>query len=375
MKNFVLLLFLLKFFSLDSFSQEKSNDDIRKEIAKIPADISDWYNTGISVKKGDFILLDVSGVVSIGPYAGRVDGAGNEVNPFLVFYSRYKEIPHAALICRNDDTLIVSKTKHALQNSNALNLPSSELDFLTDHFIGNLFISKSDQELRFIINDTKVIDNSGSFYVSIKIYHNFHESKADYLKIRNCDNSKARIDDVIIYRTNGIIIHSGVVRKVDKNGMVTEIESKWAQGGRFSTPPDGDQITKKYGHNWEIYHTDRAEGPLRNMLATSDFGEYVTDKGNKIKTPWFYLQQYLVTDVIAPLDLKNKPVQILRDYSDLLSIFYPDLDFDLFSEMTDYGYNCHGYTFTGGDGWIEDGLPVERILFDNEYCRIFSNQP
>lgn len=72
----LLLLFFLQFSLLDSFSQENSNDNIKLENVEIPGNISDWYPTGIMVKKGDLISLDVSGIVSVGLFAGDVDGAG-----------------------------------------------------------------------------------------------------------------------------------------------------------------------------------------------------------------------------------------------------------------------------------------------------------
>lgn len=344
--------------------------DIVQGTFSFPSDAPGWMSTGLTVKKGDVVLFEVTGRVSLGIFAGYADGAGTS-NPFLTIYSRFQEIPHGALICGNSDERVVAETKADLVKYNTLNLPYTGLDFLLDRFIGNIFISKADQEIQFIMNDADYANNVGEFRLSVKIYKNVQAAGIDYLSVSDCMNLKPQVNDVIIYRTDaGAIIHSGIVTKVDQQGKVVEIESKFQTGGRYKTTPE--QTT--YGKNWEIYHTDRAGGDGRNLLRKSTvLGVYVTDQGNEIKTWVFYIEQFFIVNFMDFSDKEALTHLYLTKFYYLVILFDPGIGEGRLQEMKDFGYNCHGYTFTGGDGWINDGWPVQRILHDNGYCRVFVN--
>jgi len=63
-------------------------------------------------------------------------------------------------------------------------------------------------------------------------------------KILNDDGYKpvpaggARLGDVVIYRNNGQVTHSGTVTGIDSNGNVTEVCSKWGSGFEYRHAPN-----------------------------------------------------------------------------------------------------------------------------------------
>lgn len=269
--KYMLLLFFLQLFFFYWFSQSSSNDGVEHENVEIPANISDWHSTKIMVKKGDWISLDVSGIISVGLFAGDVNAAGSE-NPFLVSYSRYKEIPHGALICKNDDEIIAAQTKYKFQNTNNLKECLPDFDFLPDDFTGNLFISKSDQELQFLINDADYSNNAGSFNVSIKIYHNYFVAPGD----------------VVIYYdpNNGGITHSGYVTQIDGCKVIgincylqrpsTTILTYPISNDTLlkNVNPDTLLLTDRFGQ-WIVYHTNR---PYSRKLKTISITKFTTSQ-------------------------------------------------------------------------------------------------
>lgn len=277
--------------SLRSFSQDVPTKNIEETDIELPANNNGWYSTGIFVKRNDLVFLNVHGIISIGPFAGEVNGTGNRDNPFLVAYSWFKDIPHATLICSNDDKIVFAQYKQELQKDNALFGCISQLSsssdnnpigaFFTDEYIGNFFQPKSDhEELKLLINDAKYSDNYGNFDVSIIIYHNFFP----------------QIGDVIIYWGGADwIMHSGYVTGIDpdKTWVVTEISSffiKDRNGGTQNRPynfdPDNINLTdpKMFGNDWTIYHTDRPNGRLIDDRGISGFSAGYTDEGTTI---WF----------------------------------------------------------------------------------------
>ena len=369
MKYYIFYLLLFSSFLSPYVALSQPGEIIQKTFS-FPSDAPGWMSTGLTVSKGDVIMFEVTGRVSLGFFAGTTDGAGTN-NPFLTVYSRFQEIPHGALICDNSDEKMVARTKADLVRSNSLNLSAPGLNFLLDKFIGNFFVSKADQEIKFIMNDADYSNNYGDFRVSVKIYKNVRAAEVNYLSVADCKNLKPQNNDVIIYRNAaGFIIHSGIVTRTDTQGNVLEIESKFQTGGRFKTSPD----QTPYGKNWEIYHTDRATGEGRNLLRTSTLlGVYVTDQGNDIKTWAFDISEFVVSNFGDLTDKEAFQHLLLTNFYYLVILFDPSINEASLNEMKDFGYNCHGFTFTGGDGWIDDGWPVQRILSDNGYCRVFAN--
>jgi len=72
------------------------------------------------------------------------------------------------------------------------------------------------------------------------------------------------VGDLVIYRHEGNITHSGVVTEVDENGMPILIESKWGRLGRYLHAPD--RVPPNYGQP-QYYHTARGS----HQLAHTDF--------------------------------------------------------------------------------------------------------
>ena len=328
--KYLILQFFLQFLLLDSFSQDNSIDEVKQENIEVQGNISDWYQTNIMVKKGDWISLTVSGIVSVGPFAGDVDGAGNRENPFLVSYSRYKDVPHGALICQNDDTVIAAQTKYEFQSTSHLKQCLSELDFLPDDFTGNLFISKSDQELKFLINDADYSNNAGSFNVSVKIYHNYFAAPGD----------------VVIYhdRNNGGITHSGYVTQIDGCKVI-------GINCYLQRPPLIKEVLgNKYLVSNDILLTD--VNPDTSIL-TDRFGDwtvYHRPFGRKLKTIWIKSSQ--LSNPPAEPSIPDQVTEGLTDQNRLIAYFHeyhPITAYDYFVLWyKDFGvnsHNCHGYTF------------------------------
>ena len=83
------------------------------------------------------------------------------------------------------------------------------------------------------------------------------------------ETTKPKVGDVAVYKdSNGNITHTGVVREVDENGNVVDVESKWGAYGRYDHKP-GD-VPPEYGTP-EYHHTDRpgeGEGKDRHTIKT-----------------------------------------------------------------------------------------------------------
>ena len=81
--------------------------------------------------------------------------------------------------------------------------------------------------------------------------------------------TKPQVGDIAVYRdSNGDITHTGIVREVDENGNVVDVESKWGAYGRYDHKP-GD-VPPEYGTP-EYHHTDRpgeGEGKDRHTIKT-----------------------------------------------------------------------------------------------------------
>ncbi|MBU0638796.1 MAG: hypothetical protein KKB50_08025 [Planctomycetes bacterium] len=68
---------------------------------------------------------------------------------------------------------------------------------------------------------------------------------------------KVKVGDLVVYRKDGKITHTGIVTKVDAGGNATEIESKWGRVGRGTHKP-GD-VHPSYGTT-KYYHSERPGG-------------------------------------------------------------------------------------------------------------------
>ncbi len=183
-------------------------------------------------------------------------------------------------------------------------------------------------------------------------------------RLPECSNGQPQPGDVIAYRGAGNIFHTGVVQSV-AGGEVTLIESKWGAWGLYKHAPEN---TLDYGLSWDIYRTQRSKG---NLLDTDAFGNYVTDKGAVV--------QFLPTYLIIWFNKKisdSFTIDQVKQYMSVKPGLYDSLDKVV--EQPDWGYNCHGWTFTGGaqrsgDTWIDD-TDIPRILVDNGYCHVASHR-
>jgi len=94
--------------------------------------------------------------------------------------------------------------------------------------------------------------------------------------------------DIIIYKDGaGNIIHSGKVTMADGFGVVTEVQSKWAQSGEYKHAPNNSP----YGTNWEIFRT---------LMVNPEIGSPTIPKNTNL----FENEEALVSLQI-PLDVLN----------------------------------------------------------------------
>lgn len=60
---------------------------------------------------------------------------------------------------------------------------------------------------------------------------------------------KAQVGDIVVYKINELITHTGIVHKVDDEGKVVKVQSKWGLGGDWIHDPDD---VPGYG-KWTVY--------------------------------------------------------------------------------------------------------------------------
>lgn len=323
----MLVILFLQFLSLRAFAQDTRNNDVEEKDIEIPANISDWYSTGIQVKKNDLVFLNVYGVISVGLFAGEVNGAGT-YNPFLVGYSWYKDIPHGALICSNNNERVFAQYKADLQNDNTLFHCVSELastenligNLFTDEYIGNFFQPQSDEELKLLINDADYGNNLGSFKVSIIICHNFFP----------------QVGDIVVYwDINNYLSHSGYVSEVD-GCKITGINCYLQSFFNYGTPSlnmNPNDLVTRFGY-WTAYHTDRENGR--------------------------HIQEITLDREVAPVSADVAPAKIPEGITDkgiLIGFYHNYLKY--IGDEARLGHNCHGYTF--------DAIDQEKTNYSGSY--------
>lgn len=94
---------------------------------------------------------------------------------------------------------------------------------------------------------------------------------------------KAKVGDIVIYRKNGKVTHSGVVEEVDNDGKVTKVRSKWGSQGEYIHDPK--DVPDSYG-TFEI----RTGGkPLKDPpIIPDNFSDFAN-------IPPVFLKEYLLT--------------------------------------------------------------------------------
>ena len=152
-----------------------------------------WFSSGIFVKKGDYVAFEVSGSVKLGEWAGL--GYATGINDYALFalYTPYKKganrwnkigsLKHGALLCKYGDNIIT--TAKCFEDIKKWSwIPGIDLSWVEDvEFLGNYFVAESNTELKFAINDSKVIDNEGKFKVTVYIIpQQIHFSRNIYNK-------------------------------------------------------------------------------------------------------------------------------------------------------------------------------------------------
>lgn len=166
------------------------------------------------------------------------------------------------------------------------------------------------------------------------------------------DVSEPLPGDIVVYTLKGVIVHSGVITRVDTDRRtVREIESQWGNLGLYRHNPD-DIPSIHYG-TWVAYHTDRGSNQLKqtSSLRTGSRNplEFQTDRGHTISP-------------IHPETETQKPSVTAIKHM-IGSCLYPKLHRVGSSTSS---FNCHGYTFAGRTCWISS-KEVPRILKDNGY--------
>ena len=217
------------------------------------------------------------------------------------------------------------------------------------------------------------------------------------------DEKGPLIGDIVVYRLNGEITHSGVISEVGSDHKtVTKVTSKWGTGSLYEHDPL--DVPKSYG-SWTAYHTLREGHNLLNsrgfiyrqyltdkktlVPALPDFYAWLTNKyGNQLKkyeSMKNYISKIEETSGFSKLWFSELfPTRILAFKLSGLSQKPTQGQIDEMAELEALSkrvktlkpgpiltYDCHGYTFTNGDVWIgldtNHGKEVELILKDNGY--------
>lgn len=82
--------------------------------------------------------------------------------------------------------------------------------------------------------------------------HNIEEILSDQ-EFKTVEASKAKVDDVVIYRKNGKITHSGVIKEINENNAKHVVESKWGNGSLMQHFIN--EVKSSYGEP-QVYHSD-----------------------------------------------------------------------------------------------------------------------
>ncbi|MFQ6063557.1 MAG: hypothetical protein ACE5J9_10350 [Methanosarcinales archaeon] len=69
---------------------------------------------------------------------------------------------------------------------------------------------------------------------------------------------KAKVGDIVVYKKNSMIIHTGIVHRVDEKGKVVKVQSKWGLGPDWIHDPN--DVPPGYG-TWTVCRKSKSGKP------------------------------------------------------------------------------------------------------------------
>ncbi len=180
--------------------------------------------------------------------------------------------------------------------------------------------------------------------------------------------------DIVIYRaSDGTITHSGVITGVHPDGTVAQIKSKWGAQGLYLHHPN----YSIYGKSWTVHRAKRKDGSRSNLLRSGRYcvtiicvDAYFTDAAVKQDGTLDETNGNAVawSTAIQKSGLRAEPGEKERTEAYLKMTFPPNMK-PRQVELLTPEYNCHGFTFMNGKGYIQPSR-AKGILNDNGYTLI-----
>ncbi|MGM9506818.1 hypothetical protein ACS5NO_03795 [Larkinella sp. GY13] len=133
--------------------------------------------TSFVVEKDEYVYIEVSGDVDLGPFTGAADATGKPTLAALRF-NKYKDYYHGALVCRIGDWAMPCEEMFRIVDGWANPRANAGIQWLVDtqrmvhtrgisYIPGAYFLSPATGPLTFDLNDTDPDNNTGSFLITI----------------------------------------------------------------------------------------------------------------------------------------------------------------------------------------------------------------
>jgi hypothetical protein len=190
--------------------------------------------------------------------------------------------------------------------------------------------------------------------------------------VRNTNDLKPQVGDIVIYRdiSNAGITHSAVITSVRPDGTVTQVQSKWGTQGLYLHDPD-DSI---YGKSWTVWRARRKDGSSSNLLRSGRYcptvipcvDAYYTDAAIKQDGT---LDESDGNAVVWSTMIQMSGLKLDSGEKERVEAYLRTHPNPQLVESPTKNYNCHGFTFTNGKGYIKP-QHAQKILDDNGYFQI-----
>jgi hypothetical protein len=172
------------FVSAQSGVKRSPKDIFKHWSGSISASQTEPFHTGLAIRSGDFVYVEVHGQVKIGNYLGNANGV-ELINPPLFSsprsYTKYKDFELGALVVsigseKKACTQLFRSSSHPIYNAMADKNRMIIDNGLQNYVPGVYMLASTDGTLLLDINDSIVNDNEGSYTVEI-----FTMSQADHI--------------------------------------------------------------------------------------------------------------------------------------------------------------------------------------------------
>ncbi|KAA9349851.1 hypothetical protein [Larkinella humicola] len=153
--------------------------------------------TSFVVEKDEYVYIEVSGDVYLGPFTGAADATGKPALAALRF-NKYKDYYHGALVCRIGDRTTPCQEMFRFVDAVYDPVAGGTMNYLIDgsrmvraqginYIPGVHFLSPTTGPLTFELNDTDPDNNDGSFLITIyaiKKNAHFNRNTLNYCPVR-----------------------------------------------------------------------------------------------------------------------------------------------------------------------------------------------